>query len=150
MARRVHAPAPTLRSVVKWSVIALMFMSMAGCGSGVDDAKRSAGSSRTSQAGSPQLVTKAYDNPPDTAAARAAKRACTGRTPAQVRSTYGKAAAVDATRADRRFLKAVAQDGPQTSVPLAARLYSMTVSKSSRADAFVACAHVLLSKESSR
>lgn len=79
-----------------------------------------------------------------------AERVCIGRTPAEVRSMYEKKAAVDPTRAARQFLNSVAHDGPETPVPLAARLYSMTVPKSSRVDAFVACAHVLFNKESSR
>jgi hypothetical protein len=67
-----------------------------------------------------------------------------------VRQTYIEEAARGANAADRRFLHAVAEQHRPTTVLLAARLYSMTVSKSSRVDAFSACAHVLSLKESSR
>lgn len=82
-------------------------------------------------------------------AARAA-RVCANRSPARVRKTYINAAVRHADAADQRFLAAVARHGAATSVPLAARIYAMTVPKSSRVDAYVACAHLLSLKESSR
>jgi hypothetical protein len=120
---------------------------LAACGAD-GEPTRTTGS--TASANRSAATSAVLPKPRESAASRAGARACSGRTPARVRQTYIKAAARRANAADRKFLRAVsAQHGP-TTVPLAARLYSMTVSKSSRVDAFSACAHVLSLKESSR
>jgi hypothetical protein len=88
--------------------------------------------------------------PRKSAAARAGSRACRHLTPDRVFRAYVKAASAHANAADRRFLTSAARRSGPPTVPLAARIYSMTVPKSSRADAFSACAHVLSLKESSQ
>jgi hypothetical protein len=129
--------------------VALTPVVLSGCGSQAERSSANTPGDRTTQTISVPR-TKAFDKPPRTAAAKAARRACTGHTPQQVRRAYAKKASNAASRAERKFLKAALARQAETSVPLAARLYSMTVPKSSRADAFVACAHVLFTKESSR
>jgi hypothetical protein len=133
----------SVKGVAIFVAVALTPVMLSGCGS---QAER--GSSVTQTTSAPR--TKAFDEPPRTAVAKAATRACAGHTPRQVRRAYAKKASDAASRTERKLLRSALERQTQTSVPLAARLYSMTVSKSSRADAYVACAHVLFSKESSR
>lgn len=105
----------------------------------------------TSPAGSATSAShpSAFPPPPATAAARAAGRVCRGKSAGRVRSAYLDKALAGASRTERRLLTAAAKQRP-ASVPLAARIYAMTVKKSRRPDAYVACAYVLSLKESSR
>lgn len=99
---------------------------------------------------SPSVVTApatTFPAPSPSATSRIARRACEDRSPEQVLRVHRTAARSGADAAGRRFLASAAKSDSPTSVPLAARVYSMTVKKSRRTDAYVACAHVLSVKE---
>jgi predicted outer membrane protein len=142
-----------IRALVLLSAASVLAAGLWGCGSQSDPSTGASGRVATAQStadGSASITTAVLPAPRKSRAASAGRRACQGRTPRQVRQRYEQAAAAHANAADRRFLRSVVKQGGPTTVPLAARLYSMTVSKSSLVDAFSACAHVLSLKESLR
>jgi len=132
------------------AAVVLTPAALLGCGSQAERSGPKTSAERATQTVATPRTT-AFDRPPPrTAAAKAGTRACSGRTPHQIRRAYTTKATKAAGRTERKLLKAALARQAETPVPLAARLYSMTVPKPSRADAFVACAHVLFTKESSR
>jgi hypothetical protein len=135
----------TLRRASGVFVALLATMSLAACGESDKAPSRVPGDAAAPSVFPAPSSTVAA---PRKAVVRRATAACRGRGIEQVRATYLKRARQSATQPDRRFLKLVAEQDAPTTVPLAARIYSMTVSKSSRADAYTACAHVLSLKES--
>jgi hypothetical protein len=126
-------------------------LALAGCGSNsAPDGASRPKAPVTTQAASVTRSSVVLPAPRKSRAARVAARDCGRRSARQVRATYEKTAAAHAAAPDRRFLRIVTAQHAPTTAPLAARIYAMSVPKSSRVDAYVACAHVLSLKESSR
>jgi hypothetical protein len=80
--------------------------------------------------------------------ARSARTACSGATPAEIRTRFLPTALARSSRRERPLLKAAARAlGSDVAQPfVAARIYAMSVSKSHRAGAYAGCAYELSMK----